>query len=221
MRSPITSVVAGIVALLLLAVAVNYLFIERPFAQRPPPAPVQPSPPPPVLEPGKGFTAKIEDFRRSALEACASGQDKELSLSFTEQEINEQASYMLRQSQAGGEVPLDIRRGHIDLQPGGNFVTEVEAAAMNISFNITVKSRLTIQSGKLNIETLDIQMPVLLASFKEQIGLAIRMKTQEVLAQIDAVGLECAQGRLEVKYLTVSTGDQDLDVNVMAQHIEN
>lgn len=213
MRSPVFKIIYVLVLLLILATGVNYFLVAKPFQKEPvPPTPI--TIPSPVQEPNMSFTQKIDDLRKAAQEVFDSGNGKEVRLLLTEGEVNQQVASMLAQSRARGELPMDIKRASVDLQPDNAFTIEIDAVALNINFNIKVISRIGIKAARPSIETVDVQVPLVLSSFKEQIAGMVRQQTEAMLSQLtqtEPVG----GGKLEVQFTEIKTGDQELAVTAM------
>ncbi|MEE9400355.1 MAG: hypothetical protein V3V23_08815 [Dehalococcoidales bacterium] len=84
-----------IIVPLVLAGAV-YILIGNPFSSAPtpeetaPPAPV--AEPPPPRPPAPGIEEKIADFGQTVADVSATGESKEVTLVFTEAEVNQQGA---------------------------------------------------------------------------------------------------------------------------------
>ena len=170
-----------VVVVLLIAAGVAYLVLSNP--QQPEPAPSAPapaepapapvetpppatpaaeSPPPPeaspplVAEPAPGVEGKVEQFVKDVADVIATGESKEVTIVFTEAEVNEQAAKMLAQTEMPADIPLEINSIHIDLQADNNMVTELGTVSYGFEFTIKVKTHIGVKEGKPDVEITDI-----------------------------------------------------------------
>ncbi len=209
MKSPATAIVSLLSILLILAAGVNYFFIDRPFESKPTPASQTVVTPAPTGGLSMSLAQKIERLRGVAREVSDSGQPQEINLSLTEAELNEEAGRLLAQGRAAGEVPLDISGVSADLQPEGIITTGVDAKALNISFRIKVRARVGVKDGKPVINIEDIEVPLILSSFKDMIGEYVRQKTEGMLAELSQSVLD-GNGGVVAEFIEISTTDQEL-----------
>jgi len=133
-----------------------------PVETSPPAAPVAESPPPPeaspppVAKPAPGVEGKVEQFIKDVADVIATGESKEVTIVFTEAEVNEQAAEMLAQTEMPADIPLEINSIHIDLQADNNLVTELGTVSYGFEFTIKVKTHIGVKEGKPDVEITDI-----------------------------------------------------------------
>ena len=220
----------GIVAVIgLLVVAVTAYFImsnlpqpaptpaAAPAEPTPPPAelPAQPkeSPPPPVAEPPEGIEGKVEQFVQDVADVIATGESKEVTIVFTEAEVNEQAGRLLAQTEIPEDIPIEIKSIYIDLQADNNLATELGTASYGFEFKIKVKTNVGVKEGKPDVVITDISfgfipLPTIV---KEKITDFIREKIDGLMVQLteaevggEGIDLEFKDIRVQPEEMTVT-----------------
>ena len=189
-KSPLVILGITIAVLLILAGAGYFIFSSPP---EPPPqaaAPTEPLPSPeiapPTKQPAPGVEEKIENFIQAIADVSATGESKEVTLVFTEAEINEQASILLAQVEIPEDIPLEVKSVHIDLQADNKLVTEAETVTYGFGVTIKVKAQVGIKEGKPEVEITDVSFGFipLPGTVKDRIVALITQRIDELLVQL-------------------------------------
>ncbi len=244
MKSPlvITSIT---VAALLIIVGVGYFIFGNLSPPEPPPpgAPVtQPPPPPkentpppepsvqdieseppakpPAKPPAPSFEEKMESFRQAIADVYASGESKEVTLVLTEAEINQQAGKLLTQFEMPGDIPLEVKSVHIDLQTDNNLVTKIGATSYGIGVTIDVKTKVGVKEGKPSVEVTDISSgnPLLDAVLKDQFVELITQKTDDLLVQL-IEGETGSAGKVDLEFTNITVQQEQMTFTIMIKPI--
>ena len=240
MKSPlvITSIT---VAALLIIVGVGYFILSNltppelptpsaPVTQPPPPpsesAP-PPEPPAPVKEseppakpPAPSFEEKIENFKQAIADVYATGESQEVTLVFTEAEINQQAGKRVTQFEMPGDIPLEVKSVHIDLQTDNNLVTEVGATSYGIEVTIDIKTKVGVKEGKPSVEVTDISSgnPLLDAILKDKFIELITQKTDDLLVQL-IEGETGSSGKVDLEFTNITVQQEEITFTIIIKPI--
>ena len=240
MKSPlvITSIT---VAALLIIVGVGYFILSNltppelptpsPAAAEPPPPPKEntptPAPPAPVKEseppsnpPAPSFEEKIENFIQAIADVYATGESKEVTLVFTEAEINQQAGKRVTQFEMPGDIPLEVKSVHIDLQTDNNLVTEVGATSYGIEVTIDIKTKVGVKEGKPSVEVTDISSgnPLLDAILKDKFIELITQKTDDLLVQL-IEGETGSSGKVDLEFTNITVQQEEITFTIIIKPI--
>ena len=240
MKSPLVIISITVAALLIIAGA-GY-FILSAFSPPEPPTPgapvTQPSPPPkentpppepavqgienepPTKQPIPSFEEKIENFKQAIADVYASGESKEVTLVFTEAEINQQAGKRVTQFGVPGDIPLEVKSVHIDLQTDNNLVTEVGATSYGIEVTIDIKTKVGVKEGKPSVEVTDISSgnPLLDAVLKDKFIELITQNTDDLLVQLieSETG---SSGKVDLEFTDITIQQEEMTFTIMIKPI--
>ena len=240
MKSPlvITSIT---VAALLIIVGVGYFILSNltppepptpsaPVTQ-PPPPPKENTPPPepavqgienepPTKQPVPSFEEKIENFKQAIADVYASGESQEVTLVFTEAEINQQAGKRVTQFGVPGDIPLEVKSVHIDLQTDNNLVTEVGATSYGIEVTIDIKTKVGVKEGKPSVEVTDISSgnPLLDAVLKDKFIELITQNTGDLLVQL-IEGETGSSGKVDLEFTDITIQQEEITFTIMIKPI--
>jgi hypothetical protein len=244
MKSPlvITSIT---VAALLIIVGVGYFILSNltppelptpsPAAAEPPPPPKESAPPPelpvkdieseppakpPAKPPAPSFEEKIENFKQAIADVYVSGESKEVTLVFTEAEINQQAGKLVTQFEMPGDIPLEVKSVHLDLQTDNNLVTKIGATSYGIEVTIDVKTKVGVKEGKPSVEVTDISSgnPLLDAILKDKFIELITQKTDDLLVQLIESETGSA-GKVDLEFTDITIQQEQITFTIMIKPI--
>lgn len=114
-----------------------------PVESKLPPAPAPASPPP-------TFKHKIETFSEAIAEVRDTGESKEITLAFTETEVNERAAKLLAHIGIPSDIPLKIEAVDIDCQAANKVLTEARSIIYD-RFKVTIKAKAQVSVEESNI----------------------------------------------------------------------
>ena len=239
MKSPlvITSIT---VAALLIIVGVGYFILSNltppelptpsPAAAELPPPPSESAPPeppapvkesePPAKPPAPSFEEKIENFIQAIADVYASGESKEVTLVFTEAEINQQAGKRVTQFEMPGDIPLEVKSVHIDLQTDNNLVTKVGATSYGIEVTIDIKTKVGVKEGKPSVEVTDISSgnPLLDAVLKDKFIELIAQNTGDLLVQL-IEGETGSAGKVDLEFTDITVQQEEITFTIIIKPI--
>jgi len=231
-------IIITIVTVLTLAMGgVSYAIFAKPFLRAPPlpevapsetvpaedisPTPVPasaqpPSSPPesPLPEPpAQGLEGKVTDFRQAVQDVISSGESQEVTLIFTEAEINDQAAKILTQTEIPEDIPLEVNSIHIDLQPDNNLLTEAKTTILGLGVTLKAGSQVSIRDGKPEVTVADVSFGFipLPGVVKDKIVAFITQKTDDLLVQStkatvggDGIDLEFKEINIQEEKVTIT-----------------
>jgi len=240
MKSPlvITSIT---VAALLIIVGVGYFIFGNLSPPEPPPpgAPVTEPPPPPkesapppepsvqdieseppAKPPAPSFEEKIAILTQAIADVYASGESKEITLVLTEAEINQQAGKQLTQFEMPGDIPLEVKSVHIDLQTDNNLVTKVGATSYGIGVTIDIKTKVGVKEGKPSVEVTDISSgnPLLDAVLKDKFVELITQNTDDLLVQLIESETGSA-GKVDLEFTDINIQQEQMTFTIKIKPI--
>ncbi len=223
MKTPLV-IISTIVLMLIVISGVSY-FIGNPFPTKPPPPPSAPAtePPPPPAEsepmpeqPPPSIEPKIEELLKAMADVSATGESKEITLVFTEDEINDQAAILVTQFEMPPDVPAEIKSLHIDLQAENNLVAEMRAAAFGIEIPIKVRASIRVEESKLKVEitSVDFGAVPLPQSVKDSFVAAITQKIDEALVQLTESGAG-VDGKVAFEFKDIAVQPETVTITVV------
>lgn len=224
--------ITGITFALLLIIAVVGIFVLGNFAFMPPtppspsappvaPTPTRPptpAPSPPVTgqpqSPVPSFEDKVANLFQALTEVAATGQSQEVTLLFTEAEVNEQVAKILTQAETPQDIPLEIKNVHIDLLSNNNLMAEVQTVAYGFQFTTKMKARVTTKEGKPDITITDVSFGAipLPGAVKDKLTDSLRQKIDELVVQLTETGIADEKVVLEFKQITIQEEKMTLTV---------
>lgn len=205
-------IVAGMLLLAGAAGAGYYFFRNLSLPEPPPPpaAPAQPPAPPPASTPSPEQAAptieeKVKSLAEAIAEVSATGESREVTLVFTEAEVNEQASLLLTQVETPEDIPLEIKSVHVDLQTGNNLLVEAETTAYGFDVTIKVKTQVAVSEGKPAVTIIDVTLgnPLLNALMKDRIIALLTEQIDDLLVQLTESGISGQNVYLEFKGISI------------------
>ncbi len=219
-----------IVALLVLGGGGYFLVRNIRFPEPPPPpAPVQPAPapaaiPPPPAEtapaaPPLSFEDRVTDFRQAVVEVAATGESREVILTFTEAEITEQADKIMTRMEIPADIPLEINGVSIDLQPGNNMLTTADTTILGFDAKLKVNIGVSIWDGRpdVSINEVSFGMIPVPGMVKEKIVALISQQTDRMLVALTEAG---AGGGVDLEFIDMTTDEDTLSVTVLISKTE-
>jgi len=224
MKRPLVIISIAAVVLLILAGA-GYFVWSNLFPPEPPPpgatltAPPPPpkeSKPPPPKKPAPGLEEKVENFMQAIADVSATGKSKEVTLVFTEAEVNDQAAMLLTQVEIPGDIPLEIKGVHIDFQTDNNLVTEVETATYGFEVTIKVKTKVGVKEGKPDVEITDVSFGFipLPETLKDRIVDFLKQKIDDSLVQLTETGIG-GNGKVNLEFKDINIQEEEMTITVI------
>ena len=195
----------------------NIQFPEPP----PPPAPVQPAPPPaepaPVPQP-PSVEDQVTGFRQAVIEVAATGESREVILTFTEAEISEQADGVMSRMEIPADIPLEIRGASIDLKPGNNMLTVADTTILGFEASLKVNTGVGIRDGRPDISVNDINFGMIPVpgAVKEKITALISQQTDRMLVALT----EAETGGVDLEFIDMTTDEDTLSITVLVSKTE-
>ena len=225
-------IIIAVVVLLIIA-GVTYAILSNPPQPEPSPqgaAPAEPSPPAapaaeppsppkespsPITTPAPSFEEKVENFMQAIADVSATGESKEVTLVFTEAEVNEQAAKLLSQFEMPEDIPIEIRSVYIDLKADNNIVAEVETVTYGIGVTIKVKTQVGVKEGKPDVEVTDVSFgnPLLDALLKDRITALITRKIDDLLVQLTEA--EIGGDGVAQEFKDINTQEEEVTITVI------
>ncbi len=216
-------VIIIIVAIIALAGAGvgGYLIANKLNAPSPPqPAPTTPVPAPspapaPAPSPAptaQNFEQKIESLQNVISRVQTSGKSEEVTLTFTEAEVNEQAGLMLAQMPPDSQFKVTSVK--IDLKPNNLIAAELGAVAAGISLPVKVNVQVSVISGKpeLKITGINFGFIPLPQSVKDQVSATLAKSLDDMLMQMMQTG---AGGGIAPEFKTITIRENDMTMTVL------
>jgi len=186
----------------------------RETAPAPPPAP-QTSPQQPPLT----FEEKIERLKQAITDACHTSKSRQLTLSFTEAETNEQATKFLTRLTLPEDIPLEVESIQIDFQADNNAAAEVKSVISGwFKATIKAKSHVSIKDGKPDVELTKVSfgiVPLPKAARDKIIGL-VPQKIEALLYYLAETEAEC-QGKVNLEFTGITIQETEATVSVTAR----
>ena len=211
-----------IIAAVLVLAGVVYLIFSNPFAKEPPSTPdttlTKPPPRESVSPPepsAPSFEEKVTDFKQAVTAVTATGESQEVTLVFTEAEVNDQATKLLTQVEIPEDIPLEVNSVSIDLQPDNNLLTEAETTILGLGVTLKAGSQVSIRDGKLEVTITDVSFGSipLPGVVKDKIVAFITQKTDDLLVQLTEATIG-ADG-IDLEFKEVNTQEDKVTITVL------
>ena len=225
-------------------VGVGYIILGNPFSDKlllptvPPPQPIQTTPPPtevaapamPLATPqnstpstqesAPSFEDKIARLRQTAIDVATTGQSQEITLVFTEAEVNDQATKILTQTEIPQDVPLEVNSIHIDLQPNNNILTEAKTAILGVGVTLKAKTQVNLKEGKPAVTVVDVSFGFvpLPGAIKDKIVAFIRQKTDDLLGQLTEASLSDKE-EIDLEFKEINVQEEKVTITVLIKKI--
>jgi len=159
----------------------------------------------------------LETIKEAAAEVGATGQSKEITLTFSEAEVTQQAAKRLAQVEIPQDIPLEIESVHIDFQPD-NVLTEAGSIIYDkIKVTIKVKAEVGINEGKPDVEITSISFGFipLPGPLKDKIADFISQKTDALQNLIEAE-LESG-GTVELEFKIIKIEESKMTITLLVK----
>ncbi|MEE8318525.1 MAG: hypothetical protein V3R36_02675 [Dehalococcoidales bacterium] len=195
----------------------------------PPPVPVQPPPPapaavpPPPAEPAPApqptsLEDQVTGFRQAVAEVAATGESREVILTFTEAEMTEQANRVMTRMEIPADIPLEIKGATIDLQPGNNMLTVADTTILGFDASLKVNTGVGIRDGRPDISVNDISFGMIPVpgAVKEKITALISQQTDQMLVALT----EAETGGVDLEFIDMTTDEDTLSITVLVSKTE-
>lgn len=183
-----------------------------------PPAPPKESTPSPPTEPTvPSLQEKVVDFGQAVAGVLASGESQEVTLVFTEAEVNEQAARLLAQVAIPEDIPLEIKSVHIDLQPGNNLFTKAETTILGLGVTLKVNSQVSIREGKPKVDITKVSFGVIPipGTVKDRIVDFLTQKIDELIIQLTEP--EIGGKGVELEFKDISIQEDEMTITVIVK----
>lgn len=195
--------------------------IQSPEPSPPPPAPAATQPPPAKTAPEPtppSFEDKVTDFSQAVAEVAATGESREVTLTFTEAEVNEQAGKIMTQMEIPADIPLEIKGVSIDLQPGNNLLTVADTTILGFSAKLKVNTGVSIREGRPDISINDISFGMIPVpgTVKDKIVALIGQQTDRMLVALTEAGT----GVVDFEFIDITIDEDMLSVTVLISKTE-
>ncbi len=196
--------------------------IQSPEPSPPPPAPAATQPPPAKTAPEPtppSFEDKVTDFSQAVAEVAATGESREVTLTFTEAEVNEQAGKIMTQMEIPADIPLEIKGVSIDLQPGNNLLTVADTTILGFSAKLKVNTGVSIREGRPDISINDISFGMIPVpgTVKDKIVALIGQQTDRMLVALTEAG---TGGGVDFEFIDITIDEDMLSVTVLISKTE-
>jgi len=233
-------IIGSVMAVIILAGAGSILFArDSAPPQTPPPTPpastlpvsqsatvreTAPAPQPapqtsPQQQPPLTFEEKIERLKQAITDACHTSKSRQLTLSFTEAETNEQATKFLTRLTLPEDIPLEVESIQIDFQADNNAAAEVKSVISGwFKATIKAKSHVSIKDGKPDVELTKVSfgiVPLPKAARDKIIGL-VPQKIEALLYYLAETESEC-QGKVNLEFTGITIQETEATVSVTAR----
>jgi len=220
-------------------VGVGYIILSKPFTKESPaPEALPPTPltteaaapaeplaapeniTPPAQKSAPNFEDKLARFRQTITDVATTGGSQQITLVFTEAEVNEQAAKVLAQTEIPEDIPLEVNSIHIDLQPGNNLLTEAKTGVLGLGVTLKAKTHVSLKEGKPEITVSDVSFGLvrLSGAVKDKIVAFIVQKTDDVLGQLTGVALS-DKGEVDLEFKEVNVQEENITITVLIKKV--
>jgi len=179
----------------------------------PAPAPAAPSPSPvPAVPTAQSFEQKIESLQDVISRVQSTGKSEDVTLTFTEAEVNEQAGLMLAQMPPDSQFKVTSVK--IDLKPNNIMSAELGVIAAGISLPVKVNVQVSVISGKpdLKITSINFGFIPLPQSVKDQVSATLAKSLDDMLMQMTQTGVG---GGIAFEFKTIIIQENDMTMTVL------
>ena len=175
---------------------------------------------PPAQESAPNFEDKLARFRQTITDVATTGESQQITLVFTEAEVNDQAAKVLAQTEIPEDIPLEVNSIHIDLQPGNNLLTEAKTVVLGLGVTLKAKTQVSLKEGKPEITVSDVSFGFvpLPGAVKDKIVAFIVQKTDDVLGQLTGVALS-DKGEVDLEFKEVNVQEENITITVLIKKV--
>lgn len=214
------------IAILFILAGTVYIILGNPFSKESPSPEAVPTEPPstPITTPAKppvpSLEEKIAGFRQSVVDVAATGESKELTLVFTEAEVNDHAAKILTQVEMPEDIPLEVKSVHIDLQPNNNLLTEAETTILGLGVTLKAGTQVSIKEGKPDVAITEVSfgfIPIP-GPIKDRITAFITQKTDDLLVQLTETATG-DNGKVDLEFKEVNIQEEKVTITVLIKPI--
>lgn len=185
----------------------------------PPTPPRESAPLPPTELPVPSLEEKVVDFRQAVADVLASGESQEVTLVFTEAEVNEQATRLLTQAEIPENIPLEIKSVHIDLQPGNNLLTKAETTILGFGVTLKANAQVSIREGKPKVDITKVSFGVIPipGAVKDAVVGFIKQQTDDLLVQLTepAIGGD----GIDLEFQEINTQEDKVTITILVKKV--
>ncbi len=184
-----------------------------------PPAPPKEGTPPPPEPSAPSVEEKIKSVAEVIEEVATSGERQEVTLVFTEAEVNERASTLLTQIDIPQDIPLTVKSVRIDLQPGNNLVAQAETVAADFNVTLEIKAQVGVKEGKpdVTISSVSLGNPLLDALLKDRITALLTERLGDLLMQLTEYKID-GDG-IDLEFQEINTQEDKLTVTILVKKV--
>lgn len=184
-------------------------------AMTPPPPPPTETAPPPATPPTPAFEEKAGSLAQAITNVAATGKSEEVTLVFSEAEVNAQAAQMLTQLPLPPDIPLEIKSVHIDFKAENNLVLDVPTSAYGFSFTAKVKAQVSVKEGKPEVTISEVSFGAipLPSTVKDRLVGILKQKIDEMLVQLTETGI--AGEKVVLEFKEIKTQEEQITVTVI------
>ncbi len=222
-------ITSTVTVLLILSVGVAYPILNNPTPAEPAPQvtapveqpapPVESKPPPAPAPPPPTFEQKIENFNEAIAEVFDTGERKEITLAFTEAEVNEQAAKLLAHIEMPADIPLEIEAVDIDFQADNKVITEARSIIYD-RFKVTIKAKaqVSIEEGEPEVEVTSISFGFvpLPKSLRDRIVALGMQKVDAVQAQLTRAGAG-GNGKVDLEFTNINIQESNISATLLVK----
>ena len=167
-----------------------------------PPSRKSVSPPEPSAP---SFEEKITSLKQTVTYVITTGESQEVTLVFTEAEVNDQATKILTQVEIPEDIPLEVNSVHIDLKAGNNLLTEAETNILGLGVTLKARSQVSLNEGEPEVTVTNVSFGFipLPGAVKDKITAFITQKTDELLVQLTKATIDANGIDLEFKEVNI------------------
>lgn len=194
---------------------------ELPLPVQPEPAPAV-TPPPPAetipAAPPPSFEDRVTEFRQAVVKVAGTGESREVTLTFTEAEITEQADKIMTRMEIPADIPLEINGVSVDLQPGNNMLTIADTTILGFDAKLRVNTGVSIRDGRpdISINEISFGMIPVPGMVKEKIVALISQQTDRILVALTEAGT----GGVDLEFIDITIDEDILRVTVLISKTE-
>ena len=183
-----------------------------------PPTPPKESAPPP--EPSaQSVEEKVADFGQTVTDVYASGESQEMTLVFTEDEVNDQAAIMLAQTKIPEDIPLEIKSIHIDLQPDNNLFIEAKTNVLGFGATLKATSQVSIREGKPKVDITKVSFGAIPipGAIKDAVVKFITQRTDELMVQ--STQATAGGAGIDLEFKEITTQEDKVTITVLVKKV--
>jgi len=238
------TIIISITAIVLVLIGGGYFVVSNFFTSEPPPEdetptelpapPAPPAPPeeslpsPPTLpkesapppEPSaQSVEEKVAEFGQTVADVYASGESQQVTLVFTEDEVNDQAAVMIAQTEIPEDIPLEIKSINIDLQPDNNLLVEAKTTILGFGVTLKATSQVSIRDGKPKVDITKVSFGALPipGAIKDTVVKFITQRTNELMVQLTRA--TAGGDGIDLEFKEITTQEDKVTITVLVKKV--